>query len=68
MARFVTILKGGPMDGGQVATETAPRDGDVRYVPIHAGCLLPGQSVATERRHVYRFHWGRCMWIYQGVE
>lgn len=67
MARFVSFAKGGPQDGYRIATEMAPREGDVRHVPIHVGCLLPGQSVATERKHVYVYQIGRG-WIYKGVE
>lgn len=68
MSKFVSNAIGGPNDGQQIVSSPwAPRDGDIQYVPIRISCLLPGQSVATERKHVYRYQHGKG-WVYQGVE
>ncbi len=69
MPQFKSTVIGGPNDGQSIVSSPGPpREGDIRYVPIHVGCLLPGQSVASERRHVYRYRRETNHWVYQGVE
>ena len=69
MSKVAFSFIGGPNDGQVALIEPfdMTKEGAVRYVPIRVGCLLPGQSVATERKHVYRYQHGKG-WVYQGVE